>query len=232
VAEHDAGDSDARPSEAEIYARRFPDAETRARMDMWREIAAYLQRYIPREATVLDMGAGAGEFISNIDAAQKWATDIRDVSDVMPPDVHFVQADGLSLAASLEASQFDRIFMSNYLEHLPSGDAVVEQLRVVAGLLKPDGRVVILQPNIALTGASYWDFIDHKVALTEHSLAEAVELAGMTPLTTIRRFLPYSTKGRMPTSANLVRWYLRFPLAWRFMGKQTLMVAGLVQDRP
>lgn len=216
----------ARTPEADIYARRFPDAETRARMEMWAEIAAYLQRYIPRTSRLLELGAGDGEFISNIDAAEKWASDIRAASAILPADVRFVQSDGLSLAESLEAGSFDRIFMSNYLEHMQSGDAVIEQLRVAAKLLKPDGRVVILQPNVSLTGPSYWDFIDHKVALNEHSLTEAVELAGLTPHTTVRRFLPYSTKGRLPTSASLVRWYLRFPPAWRLMGKQTLMVAG------
>lgn len=82
-----------------------------------------------------------------------------------------------------------------------------------------------MQPNIAFVGPRYWDFIDHKVALTEHSLAEAVELAGMRPVKTIPRFLPYSTKGRLPTAPSLVRAYLAFPLAWRLLGKQTLMIA-------
>ena len=69
--------------------------------------------------------------------------------------------------------------MSNYLEHLPSGDAVIAQLEVARRLLKPGGRVLVLQPNIRLVGAAYWDFIDHKVALTEKSLVEAGELAGL-----------------------------------------------------
>lgn len=217
---------------ADVYGRRFPDSETRVRMEMWAEIAAYLQRHVPPSSRLLELGAGDGEFIANIEAAEKWAADLREASPLLPSEVHYAQADGLTLADSLEPGSFDRIFMSNYLEHLPSGDAVIEQLRVVSRLLRPDGRVIILQPNIALTGPSYWDFIDHKVALTEHSLTEAVELAGLTPLTTIRRFLPYSTKGRLPTSAALVRWYLRFPLAWRLMGKQTLMVAGLARSKP
>ena len=53
-------------------------------------------------------------------------------------------------------------------------------MRAVARLLKPGGRVMVLQPNIRLTGPAYWDFIDHKVALTEKSLVEAAELAAST----------------------------------------------------
>jgi len=212
-------------SETEIYDRRFPDAEARGRHEMWREIAAYLQRYVPRGSRILDIGAGNGEFISNIGAAERWASDIRDTSAALPKEVRFVPAEGRSLLDVLDADYFDRVFMSNYLEHMDSSAAVIEQLSVARQLLKPGGRAIILQPNIALIGGAYWDFIDHKVALTERSLAEAVELAGMTPVKTIKRFLPYTTKSRLPASALLVRAYLAFRPAWYVMGKQTLMIA-------
>ena len=38
------------------------------------------------------------------------------------------------------------------------------------------------------------------------------------------RFLPYSTKGRLPAAPWLVRAYLSFPPAWCLLGKQTLYV--------
>ena len=115
--------------------------------------------------------------------------------------------------------------MSNYLEHLESSDAVIDQLRVARQLLRPGGRVIVLQPNIRLVGPRYWDFIDHKVALTERSLLEAAELAELRPVELITRFLPYSTKGRLPADPRLVRAYLAFRPAWRLMGRQTLLVA-------
>ena len=92
-------------------------------------------------------------------------------------------------------------------------------------MLKPDGRLIVLQPNIRYVGAAYWDFIDHRVALTERSLVEAAQAAGFEVETLIPRFLPYTTKSRLPQSPWLVRAYLRVPLAWRLMGKQTLLVA-------
>ena len=84
----------------------------------------------------------------------------------------------------------------------------------------------MLQPNIRFVGQHYWDFIDHHVALTERSLVEAAELAGLRTVKLVPRFLPYTTKGRLPSSPALVRAYLRFPPAWWLLGKQTLYVGS------
>jgi len=208
-----------------VYERRFGTAEASDKDPLWREIARHLQRYFPAGSTVLELAAGHGRFISNLKVGERWATDIRDMSAVMDSSVKFVRCDGLKLGDTLPNGYFDRVFMSNYLEHLPSAEAVTEQLRVVARLLKRGGQVVILQPNIRYTGAAYWDFIDHKTPLTERSLVEAAEIAGMTPVTLIPRFLPYTTKSRLPQSATLVRAYLKLRPAWRFFGQQTLLVA-------
>ena len=40
----------------------------------------------------------------------------------------------------------------------------------------------------------------------------------------VTRFLPYTTKSRLPQHPALVRAYLAFPPAWRLLGKQTLYV--------
>ena len=97
--------------------------------------------------------------------------------------------------------------------------------RVARVLLKAGGRVIVLQPNIRFVGAAYWDFIDHRVALTDKSLAEAGDLAGLRQVALIPRFLPYSTKGRLPSHPLLVRAYLKLPPVWRILGRQTLYVA-------
>jgi hypothetical protein len=102
-----------------------------------------------------------------------------------------------------------------------------EKWAPLARLLKPGGRVIVLQPNIRLTGAAYWDFIDHKVALTEQSLTEAAEVAGLVPWLCIPRFLPCTIKSRLPQAEGLVRAYLAFRPAWWLLGKQTLFIAEL-----
>jgi SAM-dependent methyltransferase len=210
----------------DVYAQRFSDADAAAKNAIWREIGAFLQRYVPEDGVVLDVACDRGDFIRNISASEKWATDLRDVSSHLPQEIRFVQANGLEIDRHLPHDHFDVLFMSNYLEHLPGGEAVIEQLRVARTLLKPGGRVVVLQPNVRLVGSAYWDFIDHSTILTERSLVEAAELAGLRTVEVIVRFLPYTTKSRLPQSPRLVRAYLAFRPAWRFLGKQTLYVGA------
>ena len=207
-----------------LYRARFNEREVSANDAVWREICRYLSRFIDPESPILDIGCGNGHFIRWVEPAERWATDLRDMRDVLPSEIRFVQASGLDLADVLPTGHFGTIFMSNYLEHLEGSSAVIDQLRIAAELLRPGGRVIVLQPNIRLVGARYWDFIDHRMALTERSLLEAAELAGLATHTLITRFLPYSTKGRLPTAPVLVRAYLRFRPAWSLMGKQTLYV--------
>ena len=206
----------------EVYEQRFSHEDQVGKEAIWRELGAFLQRYIEPGARVVDIACDLGYFIRNIKAAERWATDIRDVAGALPADVRFVRASGLDLAGAMPNSYFDLAFFSNYLEHLASTEAVLQQLRVTFKLLKPGGRVLILQPNIRLIGGSYWDFIDHQTALTEKSLAEAAAMAGFTHKKIIARFLPYTTKSRLPQHPVLVRAYLNFPPAWLLLGKQTL----------
>jgi len=206
----------------EVYEKRFDEADQARKEAIWRELGKYFQRYIAADARVVDIACDLGYFIRNIRAAERWATDIRDVGATLPPDVHFIRASGLDLADVLPNDSFDLAFFSNYLEHLASTEAVLEQLRVTYALLKPGGKVLILQPNIRLIGGSYWDFIDHQTALTEKSLGEAATMAGFKTKQVIARFLPYTTKSKFPQHPLLVRAYLHLPPAWLFFGKQTL----------
>ena len=208
----------------ELYEARFDEREVSAKDAVWREIVRYLQRYIDRETPLLDIACDRGHFVRFADASERWATDLRDVSGDLPPDVRFVQGSGLDLASLVPPEHFGTVFMSNYLEHLESSDAVIEQLTVARRLIRPGGHVVVLQPNIRLVGPRYWDFIDHRVALTERSLLEAAELAGLRTVDLVTRFLPYSTKGRLPSHPALVRAYLAFKPAWWLLGRQTLYV--------
>lgn len=208
----------------ELYDARFDEREVSAKDAVWREIVRFLQRYIDRDTPVLDIACDRGHFIRWAQGSERWATDIRDVRAALPADVRFVQSSGLDLASVVPNGYFGSVFMSNYLEHLDSSDAVIDQLRVARELARPGGRIIVLQPNIRLVGPRYWDFIDHKVALTERSLLEAAELAGLRTVDLITRFLPYSTKGRLPSAPRLVRAYLAFRPAWWLMGRQTLYV--------
>lgn len=208
-----------------LYGHRFSDQEARRKHAVWAEIAAFLARWIPSESRVLDIACDQGYFIRHVRASERWATDIRDVRAYLGEGVHFVRVDSLRLNSAVPERYFDVVFMSNFLEHLPGAEAVIAQLQQARRALKPRGRVIILQPNIRFVGGAYWDFLDHRMPLTERSLAEAARLSGFTVETLIPRFLPYTTKGRLPSHPLLVRAYLRAPLVWRLLGRQTLLIA-------
>jgi SAM-dependent methyltransferase len=125
----------------------------------------------------------------------------------------------------------DLIFMSNFLEHMPDKATLLNILAECKRCLKPGGKVMILQPNIRFVGVSYWDYIDHHIALTEHSLKEALEISGFKIDKLIPQFLPYTAKSGVGKISSLlptklvVSIYLKFPLLWKLFGAQTFVVA-------
>jgi 2-polyprenyl-3-methyl-5-hydroxy-6-metoxy-1,4-benzoquinol methylase len=212
-----------------LYQHRFSEADAQRKEAVWRAIAAYLQRYIDERQPVLDVGCDRGNFIRNIRAHEKWATDLREVSASLGSGIKFVQCNGLDLAETLPSDYFGTVFMSNYLEHLATPDAVLGQLAAAFAVTRPGGRVVVLQPNIRLVREAYWDFLDHRVAMTDRNLREACEAVGYRSEHMVLRFLPYTTKSRLPQSELLVRAYLRIAPARWLLGKQSLYIG--VRDR-
>ncbi|MFN8525961.1 MAG: class I SAM-dependent methyltransferase [Chloroflexota bacterium] len=209
-----------------MYGRRFPEQERAARLAMWRVLCrGFFQRYVDPSWTVLDLAAGQCEFINNITAARRIAVDAnRTLPEFAATGVESIIALSTDLS-TIDPGTVDCVFTSNFFEHLPTRESLLITLSEVRKVLRPTGRLLVLQPNIRYTGAAYWDFLDHQLPLTEQSLVEALELSGFTPVELIPRFLPYTTKSRLPKSPWLIELYLRIPLAWRLLGQQTWVVA-------
>ncbi|CAA7621822.1 bifunctional 2-polyprenyl-6-hydroxyphenol methylase/3-demethylubiquinol 3-O-methyltransferase UbiG [Magnetospirillum sp. UT-4] len=209
-----------------MYSHRFDDAHKAQMNGVWRAIIdVTLQRWIGRDAAVLDVGAGYCTFINQVAAGRKVAVDANPHNARhAAADVEFIAASSLRDADL--GGRFDVAFMSNFLEHLPDSDSVLAMLADVRAVMKPGGRLIVLQPNFALVGPAYFDFIDHKTILTDRSLVEALELSGFRVVHLKRRFMPYTSVGsRLPFASWLVRLYLHLPFAQFLMGKQTLAVA-------
>jgi SAM-dependent methyltransferase len=215
------------PMEIEkLYRNRFEEAELPHKLAIWRVLCErFFSRYVSPSDVVVDIGAGYCEFINNIRAARKVAVDLNPrVREFAAPDVE-VRNESCTQLSSMAANSVDVVFMSNFLEHLPSKQMVFDTLAEARRILRVGGRVMILQPNVRLIPGAYWDFFDHHTPLTERSLVEALTSLEFHPTTVIARFLPYTTKSLLPQSPLLVRCYLAVPALWWLLGKQSFIVA-------
>lgn len=210
----------------DIYRQRFDDRAQIERENLWRVLcSAFLQRYVPTTATVLDLAAGRCEFINHIACGQKIAVDLNpDVQQYAAPDVRVVLAYSHDMQG-VDDGSIDVVFVSNFFEHLPDKQAFLDTLREIRRVLKTGGKLLVFQPNIRFLNGEYWDFIDHYLALTDRTMIEALELVDMRVDEIRPRFLPYTTRSRLPQWEWLVRLYLMLPPAQWLFGKQAFVVA-------
>ncbi|MCG6205028.1 class I SAM-dependent methyltransferase [Rhodopseudomonas sp. HC1] len=209
-----------------IYKSRFSSTGFEKRTRVWKILCArFFQNYVPRNSVLLDLACGYGEFINHIAASKKYGVDLNpDAQSQLSPDVDFKMTPAYDLS-HIASDSVDRVFTSNFLEHLPDKAACDTVLKEVRRILKPGGKVMILGPNIRYAYKEYWDYYDHYLALSHLSLSEGLLLAGYQPELVIDRFLPYTMNNATPTADWMIRVYLRVPLAWKLLGKQFFIVA-------
>lgn len=217
--------SDGLENLGEIYRRRFA-SEVDYRDQVWRILTRdFFSRWVGSSSVVLDLGCGYGEFINNTVAAEKYGMDANSqVRDYLSDDVHFLVQD-CSAPWDLPSEGLDVVFSSNFFEHLPNKSALERTLSEAHRCLRRRGLLIALGPNIRYLGGRYWDFWDHYLPLTEASLAEVLELSGLSVVKSIPRFLPYTmSQGRQYPGA-LIRAYLKLPIVWKLFGRQFLLAA-------
>ena len=207
-----------------LYAERFAGDRDR-RAALWRALCAgFFDRYVRPDDTVLDLAAGGCEFINAVSAGTRIAVDVNPaVREAAADWVTTIVASADRLTGVPDAS-VDVVFASNFFEHVDR-ETILAVMTEGRRVLRPGGRFLVLQPNIRFCARDYWMFFDHVTPIDDRALVEAFRLAGLEVTTVVPRFLPYTTKGRLPPSPLLVRAYLAFPPAWRLLGKQSFLVA-------
>jgi len=205
-----------------LYSYRFKDIDQSSRVNVWQEIGPFIYNFLGKPQRVLDPAAGRCEFVNSLPAVECWAVDEVQYPEMNADKTKIVISDVME--ADLPESYFDGIFVSNFLEHLPSQTAISAFLEKMHGVLRPGGKIAIMGPNYRYCSKHYWDCADHIIALTHLAVQEHLYTAGFTPSKTFPQFLPFSFRGILPPSRTLTRLYLRQPLLWRLLGKQFLVL--------
>jgi ubiquinone/menaquinone biosynthesis C-methylase UbiE len=211
-----------------IYQHRFKGVDKGAKQAVWNEIASWIYEQMGRPKRVLDPAAGEMEFLRGIHAPEKWGVDIQEPA---PSQLSALSQDGIRFIhgnifdVDLPLDYFEGIFLSNFLEHLRSPEEIETLLARLYGSLQKGGLIAIMGPNFKYCSTDYFDCADHRLALTHISVEEFLFASFFRIEKTFARFLPYSFRSRLPPSPFLVKLYLSFPLAWRFLGKQFLILA-------
>lgn len=210
----------------ELYKIRFNRQDIEQKEKIWKVLCGhFFQEFVLPESSVLDIGCGFGEFINNIRCKDKFAVDTNeDVAGFLRPDVKYFNSYA-SAMPFLKDNSMDIVFASNFLEHLPNKEEVIKTLQEVKRVLKPGGKIILMAPNIKYAYRQYWDFFDHTIALSDKSMVEVLLALGFNIERAIKRFLPYTTKSRLPKNAFSVWLYLKTPIVWPVMGKQFLVIA-------
>jgi SAM-dependent methyltransferase len=207
-----------------LYEYRFREVDQDRRDDVWMALAPLLHERLGRPDRVLDPAAGRCEFINASPASERWAVDaVAYEQGVAREGTRLIVSEIMS--AELPEEYFGGVWVSNFLEHLPSQEAVAQFLEKMYACTAPGGRIAIMGPNFRFCAREYFDFADHTVILTEKGVEEHLYAAGFNNRSVDARFLPYTFTGRLPSHPALARAYMRMPMAWRILGKQFLVVA-------
>jgi ubiquinone/menaquinone biosynthesis C-methylase UbiE len=192
---------------------------------MWKVLCdGYFQKFIPTDSVVLELAAGYCEFINNIHAAKKYAVDINEQTlNYAGPDVKVLLTKSTDLS-SVGDSTVDVVFVSNFFEHISKPD-ITQTIKECYRILTLNGHMLILQPNIRYIKKDYWMFFDHITPVDDRAMCECLELMGFHIQHVLPRFLPYTTKSRLPRSIFLVKLYLKLPFLFPLFGGQAFIVA-------
>lgn len=202
--------------------------ETRLSFDkkrevLWKTLTHFFNKKFGISGAVLELGAGHGDFINNVNGDRKFALDLWH-SPRLNSDVEFHQGSVDALGEAFATVKFDVVFSSNLLEHL-SRDQINKLFREVNARLKPGGLFINLLPNYRLAYANYFDDYTHLTPISDVALVDWLTAEGFQIKFVHPGFLPFSIKGsRMPVKALLIKLWLASP--WKPGGKQMLIVAS------
>lgn len=193
------------------------------RGQVWRALWRYFfSKRVKADHTVVDLGAGYGDFINSVTAQRRIAVDMwPGLSDHVAPGVEVLIGPASELG-SIADGAIDYAFASNLFEHLTQ-DQFAETLAALKRVMSPRGTLTIVQPNYRYAYREYFDDYTHVAIYSHISLADFLSANGWEVLEVQPRFLPLTVKSRLPTWDFMIALWLASPI--KPIGKQMLLVA-------
>jgi SAM-dependent methyltransferase len=184
----------------------------------------YFSKFIRPDFHVLELGAGYANFINNVRCARRTAVDLwAKMPDYAAPGVD-ARVGSVADLGFLPDASVDLAFASNLFEHLIQDD-FAKTLAQLRRKLKPDGTLIIVQPNYKRAYKEYFDDYTHVSVYSDVSLCDFLAANGFEILECRAGFLPFSVKSGLPVSPALIRLYLASP--WKPLAKQMLIRAKI-----
>jgi ubiquinone/menaquinone biosynthesis C-methylase UbiE len=203
------------------HSTRFtPDPRRRV---LWQTlVACEFQKQIPPDGTVLELGAGYGDFINAVKARRRIAV------DVWPGMLQHLDSGVEGLVTSITQldgvadNSVDYVFSSNCFEHVSQTDLVncLSQLR---RKMKAGAMLTIVQPNFKYCAREYFEDYTHVSIYTDKGLSDLLAANGFKIVRCVPRFMPFTIKGSLPVHPLLIRLYLMSP--FKPLAKQMLISA-------
>ncbi len=196
----------------------------------WREIIRFLKKFIPTEATVVDLGAGYCNFINQVKAAKKYAVDYSpNLSKFANSDVEKIQTRASDLSA-ISTDSIDVVLSSNLFEHFTE-EELAQTMLEIKRILKKGGRLILMGPNFRLQPGRYFDDHTHKKIFNDSSLESFLLENDFKILLKMGKFLPQEVKNSPSILPQfllplLIRAYIYSP--WKPLAGQMLFVAEKV----
>jgi len=199
-----------------------------SRDELWPVLCRYLQKDIPADSRVLELGGGYCNFINNIKASEKHVVDIYEGVKELAAENVTAHVQSCTTLANFPDSHFDVVFASNLFEHL-TREQLDATLSEVWRVLGRDGRLIVIQPNFKYAIREYFDDYTHVQIFTHVSLQDLLQARGFSIDLVMPRFLPFSLKAKAPKWPWLLRAYLSSP--WRPFAGQMYVIARKRESR-
>ena len=192
------------------------------REHVWKHIASYLSKDIPKKGKVLELGAGYCAFINNVKASEKHALDVSDIIRKFANKDVTTHVQSAVNMKKFRADYFDAVLASNFFEHLYPKQ-FQKTIMEIRRILKPGGKLIIIQPNFRYSYREYFDDYTHVSMFTELSMTDVLESQGFIIKKCLPRVLPYTMKSRLKAFSFMAGIYMRSPI--KPFAKQMLIIA-------